>query len=592
MGDPQVRSLRRYVEVRNWWSLVLKEWRGFWPRILLASAATLGFDAWLAIRVAVWEMERGEGLAFVLSFIPFAGICIASLIVGYFTMRSDWRDRAELHLPSSPMSCAGVIWAKLLAAALGLALIAVVATTGTWIVARRSSMFYSAIISMKKNILWLKPWEKAIDITWVVICLILGPALSVAVGIFSFTIGTIVPRISGLIAAVVCVLTFYLAFAFAPHAMYIASFIPTPGLIVYKEMDYLEAYRKVIPLRPFWPALAAIVLLIFVAGKILESQKSAPGRRESVMTGELSKTISRQGIVIFALVLLAVIASFTHPWLSGSQLLVYKSPPGSVSMIGFTKDASASIPFEKTFSTAGVQRVDIQAHHGEITVVGTDSNSITLTGKLVAYGDTVEQAEKKLGFLQLNTQICGDVLEIVAKPDESVVSKWMGDAILRVEVPAGIAVSSALSFGDTTLEGIDGAIRVRTSRGGKIRVNSTRGDLDVEATGKIEVNDAEVTGRMRLFSSWGSIGFRGTLGQSNDIETGENAVTIEVPQSTCVQVDAASSRGDVSITLPIAGEISERSGETPSSYVGVLGEGAPTGELKVRANYAINISGL
>jgi len=64
----------------------------------------------------------------------------------------------------------------------------------------------------------------------------------------------------------------------------------------------------------------------------------------------------------------------------------------------------------------------------------------------------VEQAEQKLGFLQLHTQICGDVLEIVAKPDESVVSKWMGDAILRVEVPAGIAVSSALSFGDTTLE--------------------------------------------------------------------------------------------------------------------------------------------
>ena len=591
MGDPQVRSLRRYVEVRNWWSLVLKEWRGFWPRILLASAATLGFDAWLAISVAVWEMERGEGLAFVLSFIPFAGICIASLIVGYFTMRSDWRDRAELHLPSSPMSCAGVIWAKLLAAALGLALIAVVATTGTWIVARRSSMFYSAIISMKKNILWLKPWEKAIDITWVVICLILGPALSVAVGIFSFTIGTIVPRISGLIAAVVCVLTFYLAFAFAPHAMYIASFIPTPGLIVYKETDYLEAYRKVIPLRPFWPALAAIVLLIFVAGKILESQKPVPDRRESVMTGELSKTISRQGIVIFALVLLAVIASFTHPWLSGSQLLVYKSPPGSLSMIGFTKDASASMPFEKTFSSVGVQRVDIQAHRGEIKVVGTDSNSITLTGKLVAYGDTVEQAEKKLGFLQLHTQICGDVLEIVAKPDESVVSKWMGDAILHVEVPSRIAVNSALSSGDTTLEGIDGAIRAK-SRGGEIRVNSTRGDLDIEAVGNIEVNDAEVTGRMRLFSSLGSIGFRGTLGQSNDVEAEWYTVTIEVPQSTCIYVDAASSWGDVSITLPIAGEISESSGETPSSYVGVLGEGAPAGELKVRANYAINISGL
>jgi len=118
MEDPQVRSLRRYVEVRNWWSLVLKEWRGFWPRILLASAATLGFDAWLAVKAPAWEMNRGEGLAFVLSLIPFVGICIASLIVGYLTMRNDWRDRAELQLPSSPMGGAGVIWAKLVATAL------------------------------------------------------------------------------------------------------------------------------------------------------------------------------------------------------------------------------------------------------------------------------------------------------------------------------------------------------------------------------------------------------------------------------------------------------------------------------------------
>jgi len=106
MEDPQVRSLRRYVEVRNWWSLVLKEWRVS-ARILLASAATLGFDAWLAVKAPAWEMNRGEGLAFVLSLIPFVGICIASLIVGYLTMRNDWRDRAELQLPSSPMGGAG-----------------------------------------------------------------------------------------------------------------------------------------------------------------------------------------------------------------------------------------------------------------------------------------------------------------------------------------------------------------------------------------------------------------------------------------------------------------------------------------------------
>ncbi len=238
--------------MRRWWSLVGKEWRNSWTVILLSLAATVAFDAWLAVKAPEWSAKIDGGLPFGLSFIPFVGVGIAAAVVGYYTMRNEWRDRTSLRLLSYPVSGTEILWAKLV----------------------RSSMPYSAMISTTGDILRLKPWERALDITWMVVCLILGASFIIAVGMFSFVIGTIVPRISGLIAVIVYGLTWYLTFAFAPHAMYLFSFVPNPGLIVYAGAG-LMAPRHVIPLLPFWPTLAATVILILVAGKILESEVDA-----------------------------------------------------------------------------------------------------------------------------------------------------------------------------------------------------------------------------------------------------------------------------------------------------------------------------
>ena len=260
--------------MKRWWSLVGKEWRGSWTVILLALAATIGLDTWLAIKAPVWSARINGELAFGLSFIPFVGIGIAALVVGYYTMRNEWRDRTSLQLLSYPVSGAGILWAKLLVAVLGLGLITVVATVGTWFVTQRSSIPYSTIMSATEDILRLKAWERTLDIIWMVVCSILGTAFIVAVGLFSFTIGTIVPRISGLIAVIVYGLTWYLTFAFAPHAMYAFSFVPNPGLIVYTGLGPMAA-RKVIPLLPFWPTIMGTVILILIAGKILELEVDA-----------------------------------------------------------------------------------------------------------------------------------------------------------------------------------------------------------------------------------------------------------------------------------------------------------------------------
>jgi len=145
---------------------------------------------------------------------PFAGIGIATYIIGYLIMRYEWRDRTSLRLLSYPMSGAGIISAKLLVAVLALGLIAVVAAAGTWLVTQRSLIPPPAIASLTEDILQLKPWERALDIIWLVACLILAAAFITAVGIFSFVTGTIVPRASGLIAVIVYGLVGYLTSGF------------------------------------------------------------------------------------------------------------------------------------------------------------------------------------------------------------------------------------------------------------------------------------------------------------------------------------------------------------------------------------------
>ena len=258
--------------MKRWWSLVKKEWRSSWTVVLLALVAVCGFDAWLAFKAPVWSGTINRELAFGLSFIPFAGIGISAFVIGYLIMRYEWRDRTSLRLLSYPVRGIEIILAKLIIAVLGLGIIAIVAAAGTWLVTQSSPELHSVMISVTEEILQLRPWERALDIMWIVACLILGASFIIALGVFSFVIGTIVPRMSGLIAVIVYSLIGYLTSAFAPHAMYVFSFVPNPGLIVYSTDPRV---REVIPILPFWPALVGTVALVWVAGRILESEVDA-----------------------------------------------------------------------------------------------------------------------------------------------------------------------------------------------------------------------------------------------------------------------------------------------------------------------------
>ena len=261
--------------MKRWWSMVGKEWRGTWTLLAVSIAATAAFDIWLGIKTTTWSLiHMGEGLAPGLSFIPFAGVGIATVVAGYFAMRGEWQSRTSMRTLSYPISGTQLLTAKLAVIVLNLVLVTIVAVAGTWFIVNRTPGLREMMMTDPTFMAWFRSREFLTSAIWLTISAILGIAFMIAVGMFSFVTGTLVPRVSGLIAVAVHVLVWYLCFAFGPHAMYIASFLPNPVIVGFDNPLGLVR-RLAVPLLPLWPTLAITAVLLIVAGKILESEVDA-----------------------------------------------------------------------------------------------------------------------------------------------------------------------------------------------------------------------------------------------------------------------------------------------------------------------------
>ena len=261
--------------MKRWWSMVGKEWRGTWTLLAVSISATAAFDIWLGIKTAKWSLlHMGEGLALGLSSIPFAGVGIATVVAGYFAMRGEWQSRTSMRTLSYPIGGTQLLTAKLAVILFNLVLVTIVASAGTWLVVNRTPGFREMMMTDPTFMAWLRSREFLTSGIWVTISAVLGIAFMIAVGMFSFVIGTLVPRVSGLIAVAAHVLMWYLCFAFGPHAMYIASFLPNPVIVGFDNPLGLVR-RLAVPLLPFWPTLAVTAVLLLVAGRVLESEVDA-----------------------------------------------------------------------------------------------------------------------------------------------------------------------------------------------------------------------------------------------------------------------------------------------------------------------------
>jgi hypothetical protein len=255
--------------------MVGKEWRGTWTLLAVAIAAVVALDVWLGIKTTTWSLRHaGEGIAVALSSIPLAGVAIATVVSGYLAMRSEWQSHTATRTLSYPMSGTELLTAKLAVIVFNLALVTLVSVAGIWFVVGRTPGLREMVAHDPVFRALLRTREFWTSAVWATISALLGMSFMVAVGMFSFVIGTFVPRISGLIAVIVHVLMWYLCFAFGPHAWYIASFLPNPKIVAF-DSSRSVAGQIAVPLLPLWPTLAITAVLLLVAGRILESEVDA-----------------------------------------------------------------------------------------------------------------------------------------------------------------------------------------------------------------------------------------------------------------------------------------------------------------------------
>lgn len=306
---------------------------------------------------------------------------------------------------------------------------------------------------------------------------------------------------------------------------------------------------------------------------------------------------SRRSIVLAVLVGLAFMASTTQPWIQGSRLLAGKlADKFSFSGVGYDGSFRAvDDSFHREFDTDGIRSVQVEARPGGITVTRAHDGKISINGELVAYGPSDQIARDRLRYVCLDAVQDGDVVRIVgsvmqADPSSADTATHNGGCTnIELRVPSGMPVNVRTLAGIVELDGLDGKVEAHADMG-NIEARSITGNLKIgTSAGRIAVTNATIEEELSLTTSMGSIEFDGSLGTQNYIEASAGRVQMTVPRSTCVTLNAVTNAGKVDIRLPVTQTKLEG---TKSSAVGILGQGQPTGDLKIRVSMGeINISG-
>jgi hypothetical protein len=302
---------------------------------------------------------------------------------------------------------------------------------------------------------------------------------------------------------------------------------------------------------------------------------------------------SKRVSVLIAIFALAVVVTMTRPWLHGSQLVANRYA-GQFSSAGFQYDGPFSASddsFHQEFDAGGITGIHVETVAGEISVVTQQRDRVVIEGQYVAYGASEEIARERLQGVELNAARNGDIISVVGKALSDSAASQMARPVaamthVTIKVPPEMAVKVHTDVGDVLIEGLQAKSEVQT-RVGNVEAKDINGDLAITTSvGNITVVDAAITHDLTLFTSMGDVKFAGSLGAGNRIETSMGNVNLSIPRAASINVDARSDMGKANTRLP--GTLSK----TKSSVVGVIGEGAPTDDLRVRAGMGnISITG-
>jgi DUF4097 and DUF4098 domain-containing protein YvlB len=242
---------------------------------------------------------------------------------------------------------------------------------------------------------------------------------------------------------------------------------------------------------------------------------------------------------------------------------------------------------EKTFTVAqgGILRLD--ADEGDITLVGTQANEVSV--RITARG-----TEERVQRYDVTFNEDGNTVTIDGRQDRHYFQLFNSGGFevrYEVKVPSSfnldlhtsggnISVSNVkgkvdgeTSGGDLDLTGLDGHVKLATS-GGNVTVRKSTGELFLETSGGNMTGDG-VSGSIHMETSGGNIDlldsegklFASTSGgnihvamkdnKGIDLSTSGGNLSVKLPKDVHADVTAEASGGDVSCDFPFAGKIKE-----------------------------------
>lgn len=202
----------------------------------------------------------------------------------------------------------------------------------------------------------------------------------------------------------------------------------------------------------------------------------------------------------------------------------------------------------RSWSAAGIRKVEVRGHNGRINVVGTDSPQITMIARV--------RGRERDGNAEsiIDATLEGDTLVVRERGRKRSIRIFPFGETTQIEfeltVPRRIELEAQTTNGRLEVEGVDGEIELTT----------VNGRINVSTPGNAELSATTVNGSIRAeFQNR----FRGA-----QLSTINGAIAIEVPQDASLDLDIKQINGSFQTDLPVIVESSSRQSSRGSLHGG------------------------
>ncbi|HUX21423.1 MAG TPA: DUF4097 family beta strand repeat-containing protein [Spirochaetia bacterium] len=244
----------------------------------------------------------------------------------------------------------------------------------------------------------------------------------------------------------------------------------------------------------------------------------------------------------------------------------------------------------------GAVKVAINNRWGDMRINGGDSQEVTGTATVTAWGSDSEAAAEIAENVQISHYREGETIVIHSElPDSSGRGRYRVDLDLTVPrelalsvkgMSGDLAVSSmtmgveaANLSGDVIIQGSSGVMSVESKSGdiellgceGEVRVHSLSGDIELERVSSVMVRAHAVSGDVLAE-------IRPDGPAEIDLQTTSGSVSLRVPADCGVEFAAETASGDISCLLPA--DISEKS---TGRLVGTVNGGGAKARLQTKS---------